>query len=135
MFSVTDEQQLGIGEASITVVVQSVAAAVVPENTAICLGESVPLVAEGAANATWFAGGNRQPQRHHGRGVAHGNDDVHRAADGRHRVHRHHRRDGVGGAWVPPGEQVYPSRRFVKGLGCTSRRRRATSGCGVHRNS
>ena len=53
VFSVTDSNNCGEATASINVVVQSVAAAVVPENTAICLGDGAPLVAEGAANATW----------------------------------------------------------------------------------
>ena len=53
-FSVTDVNNCGEGTASISVVVQAVAAEVTPSSTAICLGESVTLTAEGAANASWF---------------------------------------------------------------------------------
>jgi len=53
-FSVTDVNNCGEGEASITVLVQAVQAEVTPSTTAICLGESVSLIAEGAANAAWF---------------------------------------------------------------------------------
>ena len=52
-FSVTDVNNCGEGTASISVVVQSVAAEVTPSSTAVCLGESVTLIAEGAANASW----------------------------------------------------------------------------------
>ncbi|MGB2423362.1 MAG: gliding motility-associated C-terminal domain-containing protein, partial [Flavobacteriales bacterium] len=53
-FSVTDVNTCGEGSASIDVVVQAVAAEVTPSSTAICLGESVTLIAEGATSATWF---------------------------------------------------------------------------------
>ena len=55
-FSVTDVNNCGEGEASITVLVQAVQAEVTPSTTAICLGESVSLIAEGAANAAWSSG-------------------------------------------------------------------------------
>jgi len=53
-FSVTDVNTCGEGTASIDVVVQAVAAEVTPSSTAICLGESVTLIAEGATSAAWF---------------------------------------------------------------------------------
>jgi gliding motility-associated-like protein len=52
-FTVTDSNGCGEGEASIEVVVQQVVAEITPSTTAICLGESVNLIATGAADAAW----------------------------------------------------------------------------------
>ena len=53
VFTVSDSNDCGNATASVSVVVQAVAAEVTPESTAICLGESVTLIAEGATNAAW----------------------------------------------------------------------------------
>ena len=53
VFSVSEENLCGEGEASIEVVVQEVEAEVTPSVIAVCLGDGVELEATGAANAQW----------------------------------------------------------------------------------
>ena len=52
-FSVSEVNQCGEGEASIDVLVQQVVAEVTPTSAAVCLGESVDILAVGAVNAQW----------------------------------------------------------------------------------
>ena len=52
-FSVTDVNVCGEGTATMDVLVQEVVAEITPASTAICIGESVSLVAYGADLATW----------------------------------------------------------------------------------
>ena len=53
-FTVTDVNECGEGSTSINVVVQQVVAEVTPSNTAICIGDTVTLIAEGAPTVSWF---------------------------------------------------------------------------------
>ena len=115
-FSVTDENNCGIGEASITVVVQAVAAEVTPSSTAICLGESVPLIAEGAANATWFPTA----------GIDNPNATTVSASPTTTTTYTVQLTDNIGCTGEtevtvsvvpgPPGDQVYPSVEICEGL-------------------
>lgn len=52
-FTVTDQNDCGTGQASVDVVVQQVVAEVTPSSAAICLGNSVNLIATGAGQASW----------------------------------------------------------------------------------
>ena len=116
-FSVTDENNCGIGEASITVVVQAVAAEVTPSSTAICLGESVPLIAEGAANATWFPTA----------GIDNPNATTVSASPTTTTTYTVQLTDNIGCTGEtevtvsvvpgPPGDQVYPSVEICEGFG------------------
>lgn len=116
-FSVTDSNNCGEGTASISVVVQAVAAEVTPSSTAICLGESVTLIAEGAANATWFPTA----------GLDNPNATTVQAAPTVTTTYNVVLTDNIGCTGEtqvtvsvvpgPPGDQVYPTEQVCEGFG------------------
>ena len=116
-FSVTDVNNCGEGSASISVVVQAVAAEVTPSSTAICLGESVTLIAEGAANASWF------PTV----GLDNPNATTVEAAPTETTTYNVVLTDNIGCTGEtevtvsvvpgPPGDQVYPTEQVCEGFG------------------
>ena len=119
-FSVTDVNNCGEGEASITVLVQAVQAEVTPSTTAICLGESVSLIAEGAANAAWFpSGGHGQPQRHHGQRLPRNKPRPTRWCSPTIWAAREKPRSRCRWCRDPRATRCIPPRRSVRALGCS----------------
>ena len=134
VFSVTDSNNCGEATASINVVVQSVAALWFLR-TPPFVWRWRPLVAEGAANATWTPAV----------GLDNANATAVVASPTETTTYSVLLTDDIGCTGTtdvtvsvvpgPPGEQVYPTETICLGFGTRWPQPRATSGCGARRNS
>ena len=116
-FSVTDSNVCGEGTATTQVIVQEVVAEIIPAGVAICVGESVSLVADGADLATW------SPPA----GLDNPNANTVEASPSETTTYSVVLTDDLGctdnaEATVtvvqgPPGDEVYPSEEICQGFG------------------